>query len=188
MVRVVRLERTVSWSQTRRDTNFAIPGYSLFCHDTTASGKNKDFSVCGHSCGQNRFCAVFDNRVKPRKCRCRKTLRRFTLPCPGYRHGTPKAGALPTALHPVIKLNYPAGRILPNQARYQLRYTRIFNFCHYTTAGKKIKDFSVCGHLCGQSCFCAVFCNWGKSRKRRCHKALRRFSLPCPGYRHGTTK
>ena len=77
---------------------------------------------------------------------------------------------------------------LPNQARYQLRYTRIFNFCHYTTAGKKIKDFSVCGHLCGQSCFCAVFCNWGKSRKRRCHKALRRFSLPCPGYRHGTTK
>ena len=30
---------------------------------------------------------------------------------------------------------------LPNQARYQLRYTRIFNFCHYTTAGRKIKDF-----------------------------------------------
>ena len=29
MVRVVRLERTVSWSQTRRDTNFAIPGYSV---------------------------------------------------------------------------------------------------------------------------------------------------------------
>lgn len=30
LVRVVRLERTVSWSQTRRDTNFAIPGYLLF--------------------------------------------------------------------------------------------------------------------------------------------------------------
>ena len=29
LVRVVRLERTVSWSQTRRDTNFAIPGYSI---------------------------------------------------------------------------------------------------------------------------------------------------------------
>ena len=28
LVRVVRLERTVSWSQTRRDTNFAIPGYN----------------------------------------------------------------------------------------------------------------------------------------------------------------
>ena len=103
MVRVVRLERTVSWSQTRRDTNFAIPGYSLFCHDTTASGKNKAFSVCGHSCGQNRFCVASSNREKSRKRRRRKALRRFALPCPGYRHGTPKPPALPTALHPVMK-------------------------------------------------------------------------------------
>jgi hypothetical protein len=86
----VRLERTVSWSQTRRDTNFAIPGYSFFCHDTTARGKNKVFSVCGHSCGQNRFCAVFGNRGKSSKRRCRKALRRFASPYPGYRHGTPK--------------------------------------------------------------------------------------------------
>ena len=100
MVRVVRLERTVSWSQTRRDTNFAIPGYSLFCHDTTANGKNKVFSVCGHSCGQSRFCAAFGNQGKSRKRRCRKALRRFALPYPGYNHGTPKAGALPAALHP----------------------------------------------------------------------------------------
>ena len=100
MVRVVRLERTVSWSQTRRDTNFAIPGYSLFCHDTTARGKNKVFSVCGHSCGQNRFCAVFCNRGKSRKRRCRKALRRFALPCPGYRHGAPKCGTVPTPPYP----------------------------------------------------------------------------------------
>ena len=117
MVRVVRLERTVSWSQTRRDTNFAIPGYSLFCHDTTAREKVKDFSVCGQSCGQSRFYTTFGNRGKSRKRRCCKALRRFTLPCPGYRHGTPKAGALPTALHPVIELFYPAGRILPNIVR-----------------------------------------------------------------------
>ena len=77
---------------------------------------------------------------------------------------------------------------LPNQARYQLRYTRIFSFCHYTTAGKKIKDFSVCGHLCGQSRFCAAFSNRGKSRKRRRCKALRRFASPYPGYNHGTPK
>ena len=32
-------------------------------------------------------------------------MRRFTLPYPGYRHGTPKAGALPTALHPVIEFS-----------------------------------------------------------------------------------
>ena len=94
------LEGGAARSQTRRDTNFAIPGYSLFCHDTTANGKNKVFSVCGHSCGQNRFCAVFCNRGKSRKCRCHKALRCFTLPRPGYRHGTPKASALPTALHP----------------------------------------------------------------------------------------
>ena len=100
MVRVVRLERTVSWSQTRRDTNFAIPGYSLFCHDTTASGKNKVFSVCGHLCGQSRFCAAFGNRRKSRKRRCRKALWRFTLPCPGYRHGAPKCGTVPTPPYP----------------------------------------------------------------------------------------
>ena len=31
--------------------------------------------------------------------------------------------------------------LLPNQARYQLRYTRIFNFCHYTTAGGENQRF-----------------------------------------------
>ena len=102
MVRVVRLERTVSWSQTRRDTNFAIPGYSLFCHDTTANGKNKVFSVCGHSCGQSHFYAVFGNRWKSRYCPCRKALRRFASPYPGYNHGTPKPGAIPTSLYPDI--------------------------------------------------------------------------------------
>ena len=77
---------------------------------------------------------------------------------------------------------------LPNQARYQLRYTRIFNFCHDTTARGKNKVFSVCGHLCGQSRFCAVFGNRRKTRYRPCCKALRRFALSCPGYRHGTPK
>ena len=96
----MRLERTVSWSQTRRDTNFAIPGYSLFCHDTTASGKNKVFSVCGHLCGQSRFYAVFNDWGKSHKCRCHKAFRRFALLRPGYRHGTPKSSALPAALHP----------------------------------------------------------------------------------------
>ena len=77
---------------------------------------------------------------------------------------------------------------LPKQARYQLRYTRIFNFCHDTTANGKNKVFSVCGHSCGQSHFYAVFGNRRKSRKRRCYKAFRRFTLLCPGYRHGTPK
>ena len=76
----------------------------------------------------------------------------------------------------------------PKQARYQLRYTRIFNCCHYITAREKIKDFSVCGHSCGQKRFYAAFGNRGKSSKRRCRKALRRFASPYPGYNHGTPK
>ena len=89
---------------------------------------------------------------------------------------------------PGYSVFYSAGRIHPNQARYQLRYTRIFNFCHDTMASGKNKDFSVCGHSCGQSRFYAVFNDWGKSRKCRCHKAFRRFALLYPGYRHGTPK
>ena len=104
MVRVVRLERTVSWSQTRRDTNFATPGYSFFCHYTTASGKNKDFSVCGHLCGQSCFCAVFSNREKP-AIACVARLCGVS-PCPVPDSAT----------------------ALPKQARYQLRYTRLLSF------------------------------------------------------------
>ena len=43
MVRVVRLERTVSWSQTRRDTNFAIPGYSISAIIPRRGRKSKIF-------------------------------------------------------------------------------------------------------------------------------------------------
>ena len=62
---VFRLEGGATRSQITCATNCATPGYSFFCHYTTASGKNKDFSVCGHLCGQSRFCAVFSNREKP---------------------------------------------------------------------------------------------------------------------------
>ena len=60
----------------------------------------------------------------------------------------------------------------PNQARYHLRYTRIFSFCYYTTAQAKIKDFPVCGHSCGQGRFSAWFGNPEKSRKPPCCRAL----------------
>ena len=64
---------------------------------------------------------------------------------------------------------------LPNVAPYQLSHTRIFNFCHDTTASGKNKVFSVCGHSCGQSRFCAVFDNRRKARYRPCRKAFRAF-------------
>ena len=102
---IFRLEGGATRSQTRRDTNFAIPGYSLFRHDTTANGKNKVFSVCGQTCGQSRLCTAFSNRRKSRKCRCRKALQRFTLPYPGYRHGTPKPGAIPASLYPDMRVS-----------------------------------------------------------------------------------
>ena len=92
-------------SQIKRDTSFATPGYSFFCHDTTASGKNKAFSVCGHLCGQSRCCAAFCNREKSSKRPCRKALRRFALPCPGYRHSTPKPGAIPASLYPDMRVS-----------------------------------------------------------------------------------
>ena len=115
-------------------------------------------------------------------------MRRFASPRLGYRHGTPKAGALPTALHPVISLFYPAGRILPNVAPYQLSHTRIFNFCHYTTSKKIIKVFPVRARSYGQTRFCTALGSQPKSRKRRRRKAFRRFVLPSSEYRHGALK
>ena len=62
---------------------------------------------------------------------------------------------------------------IPNVARYQLRYTRIFSFRYYTTSEAKIKDFPVCGQSCGQSRISARFGDPAKSRKRPCCKAFR---------------
>ena len=64
--------------------------------------------------------AIFCFPYRPKIARLKGFLR-FSLSCGANTVYAPKAGALPTALHPVIKLNYPAGRILPKQARYQLR-------------------------------------------------------------------
>ena len=85
----------------------------------------KVFPVCSHSCGQSDFTARFVNVVKSRKCPYSKDLCGLSGTVADEVRTAPKAGALPTALHPVIELFYPAGRILPKQARYQLRYTPI---------------------------------------------------------------
>ena len=151
MVRVVRLERTVSWSQTRRDTNFAIPGYSISAIIPRRGRKSKFFlSVVIYvvKAAFTPFSAIEENPANAGVARlC------GVSPCPVPDTATAH----------------------PNQARYQLRYTRIFNFCHDTTARGKNKVFSVCGHLCGQSRFCAVFGNRRKTRYRPCRKALRAF-------------
>ena len=139
MVRVVRLERTVSWSQTRRDTNFAIPGYSISAIIPRRRGKSKI------------FLSVVIYVVK-------------AAFAPFSAIGKNPANAGITRLCGVSPCPIPdTATAHPNQARYQLRYTRIFNFCHYITARGKIKVFSVCGHSCGQIRFCAAFSNRGKS-------------------------
>ena len=100
----MRLERTVSWSQTRRDTNFAIPGYSISAMIPRRAEKIKfflsvviyvvktafvPFSAIGGNpanAGVTRLCGV--------------------SPCPVSDTAT----------------------ALPKQARYQLRYTRLLSF------------------------------------------------------------
>ena len=77
---------------------------------------------------------------------------------------------------------------LPNVAPYQLSYTRIFNFCHYTTAREKIKVFPVCSHLCGQSGFWARLCCPEKSRKRPCCKGFRALTVSIVDEIHNAPK
>ena len=123
MVRVTGFEPAASCSQSRRATNCATPGYFVILSGRSYSPKpgaiptslypDIQFLPLYHDGRENQsfFClwsflwskllfAAFCNREKSRKRRYHKALRRFALPHPGYRHGTPKASALPTALHP----------------------------------------------------------------------------------------
>ena len=74
-----------------------------FCYYTTLGAKIKDFPVCGHSCGLGRFSARFADPAKSRKRPCFKAFRAFAFLVVDGVRTTPKAGALPTALHPVIQ-------------------------------------------------------------------------------------
>ena len=104
MVRVVRLERTVSWSQTRRDTNFAIPGYSISAIIPRRRGKSKIFlSVVIH------------------------VVKAAFMPLSVIGGNPANAGV--TRLCGVSPCPVPdTATALPKQARYQLRYTRLLSF------------------------------------------------------------
>ena len=52
-------------SQSWRATNCAIPGYSIFLHDTMRRRKKQVFRVCGQRCGQVRFCGSFSSGEFP---------------------------------------------------------------------------------------------------------------------------
>ena len=103
MVRVVRLERTVSWSQTRRDTNFAIPGYSISAIIPRRREKSKIFlSVVKHVV-KAAFVPLSAAGEKPANAGVARLCGVSLCPVPD------------TATAP------------PKQARYQLRYTRILS-------------------------------------------------------------
>ena len=151
-------------SQTRRDTNFAIPGYSIFAIIPRRRGKSKIFlSVVIH---------VVKTAFPPDLTEGEN---------PAIAHVVRHSGLLSKSLMDRVYA-------LPNQARYQLRYTRIFSFCHDTTSKKIIKVFPVRAHSYGQTRFCAALSSQPKSRKRRRRKAFRRFVLPSSGYCRGALK
>ena len=104
MVRVVRLERTVSWSQTRRDTNFAIPGYSISAMIPRRGGKSK----------------IFLSVVIP-------VVKGDFVPLSAIGENPANAGV--ARLCGVSPYPVPdTDTALPKQARYQLRYTRLLSF------------------------------------------------------------
>ena len=151
MARVVRLERTVSWSQTRRDTNFAIPGYSISAIIPRRRGKSK----------------IFLSVVIP-------VVKAAFTPFSAIEENPANAGV--ARLCGVSPYPVPdTATALPNVAPYQLSHTRIFTFLSLYHGGEENQRFSVCGHSCGQIRFCAVFGSRRKTRYRPCRKALRAF-------------
>ena len=99
----MRLERTVSWSQTRRDTNFAIPGYSISAIIPRRRGKSK----------------IFLSVVIP-------VVKATFVPFSAIGGNPANAGVARlcgVSPHPIPDTT----TALPKQARYQLRYTRIWN-------------------------------------------------------------
>ena len=106
MVRVVRLERTVSWSQTRRDTNFAIPGYLLFSMIPRRTVKIKFFLSVVIYVVKAAFVPLSAIGENPENAGAARLC--GVSPCPVPDTAT----------------------ALPKQARYQLRYTPIrYSLC-----------------------------------------------------------
>ena len=149
LVRVTRFERAISTSQMWRGTNSATPGYSVFAIIPRWGRKSKIFLSVVNPVVKAVFRPVFTACQNPANAR------------------VARLSGLP------LLRSWMVSTALPNVARYQLRYTRIFSFCYYTTARAKIKDFPVCGHSCGQGRISARFRNPKKSRKRPCRKAFR---------------
>ena len=112
-------------SQTRRDTNFAIPGYSISAIIPRRREKSKIFLSVVIYVVKAAFMPLSATGESPANAGVARL-------CGVSPHSIPDTTT-----------------VLPNQARYQLRYTRIFSFCHYTTArGEKQSFFSLRSFMC----------------------------------------
>ena len=113
MVRGTGFEPAASCSQSRRATNCATPGYSVYLSGwpyspkasalPTALHPDMKFSNCGQTCGQRRFLTSYRRGGKCCQPNSPKSFRVFRglRPEPGLH--APKSRALPTALHPDIQ-------------------------------------------------------------------------------------
>ena len=169
------LEPWASCSQSRRATNCATPRYEVRRSGWAYSPKPGAIPTSLYP--DIHFSAMIPRRgvkIKIFLSVVIYVVKAAFMPLSAIRGNPANAGI--TRLCGVSPCPVPdTATALPNVAPYQLSHTRIFNFCHDTTASDKNKDFSVCGHSCGQSRFCAVFGNQGKTCYCPCCKALRAF-------------
>jgi len=105
-----RIDAIYARQSVDKKDSISIESQIEFCKYELKGGNCKEYTDKGYS-GKNTDRPKFQELVRDIK---RGLIAKVIV----Y-----KAGALPTAQHPVMKLGDPAGRILPKQARYQLRNT-----------------------------------------------------------------
>ena len=120
-------------SQSRRATNCATPGYSVFLHDTMRRRKKQVFRVCGRCCGHARFFGSFSTGEFPPQSTVPRTS------------GVPLLGEwighLSTQITCATNCATPGYSI----------------FLHDTMQRRKKQVFRVCGRRCGHAQFCGSF-------------------------------
>ena len=153
MVRVVRLERTVSWSQTRRDTNFAIPGYSISAMIPRQVEKSKIFLSVVIYVVKAAFVPFWQRGKVPQ-----------TPVLQGFAAFRPD----PSRIRPRHSQSWRATNCaIPG---YSI-------FLHDTMRRRKKQVFRVCGQCCGQARFCGGIFRRGISAAGYCPKDFQAFTF-----------
>ena len=153
MVRVVRLERTVSWSQTRRDTNFAIPGYSISAIIPRRGRKSKIFCLWSFMWSKPLLCC-FRQSGKILQTQASQGFATFRSDL--------------SRIQPRHSQSWRATNCaIPG---YSI-------FLHDTMRRRKKQVFRVCGQCCGQARFCGGIFRRGISAAGYCPKDFQAFTF-----------